>query len=649
MRASSVVAGALCIAAILTPRQTLLAAWTAPSPAVTPEATPIEPNDNTRPAGQLRDGVLTVRIEARSGLWRPQADDGDGVVVHAFAEGGASLRNPGPLIRVRAGTRVEARVRNGLADTLVAYGLHTRPGTGAEHVVVAPGATAAVTFDAGAPGTYYYWGNTTGADMETRLGVDSQLHGAFIVDPATGPMPDDRIFVMGNWFQPADESGPEPHEERDIMTINGKSWPHTERIHLTVGDSVRWRWLNPTPNSHPMHLHGFYFRVDSRGGWAADTTYAPAQRRLVVTELMLPGGTVDTRWVPEREGNWLFHCHFAFHMSDELYLASTATGAGKGEAVAASGHGADHPATNQGMDHGMAGLVLGIHVSPNPELSTEPEPTGPLRRIRLLAQQRSDPSHARHHVGYVVAEGDTEPSADSIQVPGPLLVLQRGQPVAITVVNRLDEPTAVHWHGIELESFPDGVPGWSGTPGRIMPPIAPGDSFIAEFVPPRAGTFMYHSHFAELYQILGGLFGPLVVLEPGEEFDPERDHIFTMGVAGAEFPGAAQLGTINGSRTPPDLHLTAGTPYRFRFINIGDFRTFASLLDGGRFVPARPLAKDGADLPDTQRALGPLNHLTGPGETADYEVVLEPGVYRLEFKTQQSGWIVPVRIHVRAP
>jgi FtsP/CotA-like multicopper oxidase with cupredoxin domain len=45
---------------------------------------------------------------------------------------------------------------------------------------------------------------------------------------------------------------------------------------------------------------------------------------------------------------------------------------------------------------------------------------------------------------------------------GPPIVLTRGQPVEIEVVNRVKDPTAIHWHGIELESYYDGVPGWSG-------------------------------------------------------------------------------------------------------------------------------------------------------------------------------------------
>jgi manganese oxidase len=40
---------------------------------------------------------------------------------------------------------------------------------------------------------------------------------------------------------------------------------------------------------------------------------------------------------------------------------------------------------------------------------------------------------------------------------GPTLVLRRGEPVAITLVNRLSEATSIHWHGMELESYYDGV------------------------------------------------------------------------------------------------------------------------------------------------------------------------------------------------
>ena len=66
-------------------------------------------------------------------------------------------------------------------------------------------------------------------------------------------------------------------------------------------------------------------------------------------------------------------------------------------------------------------------------------------------------------------------------------MLQRGEPVEITVVNRLAEPTAIHWHGIELDSYYDGVHGWSGIGKRITPLIEPGGTFPVRFTPPRTG------------------------------------------------------------------------------------------------------------------------------------------------------------------
>ena len=80
-------------------------------------------------------------------------------------------------------------------------------------------------------------------------------------------------------------------------------------------------------------------------------------------------------------------------------------------------------------------------------------------------------------------------------------------PVSITVVNSTPEPTAVHWHGIELESYFDGVAGFSGNASRASPIIAPADSFEARFTPPRAGTFIYHTHIDELRQQPAGMAG----------------------------------------------------------------------------------------------------------------------------------------------
>ncbi len=607
----------------------------APSPLARGPADPperIRANDNRLPAGTFRNGVLTLRLELRTGRWHPEGDDGPGEEVQAFAEKGRPPQIPGPLIRVPQGTTIHAFVRNTLDSVLVLYGMHTRPGAPEDTVQIAPGATRQLSFAAGAPGTYYYWGSTTRTGIERRQWLDSQLSGAFIVDLPGRPA-DDRVFVLGMWFKPnaADSAGPAARQFEDLMVINGRMWPHTERLTYAVGDSVRWRWINATESSHPMHLHGFYYRIERQGDWATDTAYAGDRRPFVNTHLMLPGSTMAVAWQAQREGNWIFHCHFAFHVSQSLTMRPDTT------------HDQSH------APHQMSGLVIGLHVlsgARRPGATT----SGLVRRLRLLMQEVPIRYDSLPGFGFVIqdprlgAPRDTVPS-DSVPVAGPTLFLTRGEPVAITVVNRLRQPTAVHWHGIELESFPDGVPGWSGTPGRIMPPIAPGDSFVAEFVPPRSGTFLYHSHSNESAQISSGLYGALIVLDPGQTLDPRTERVFVLGATGP-FPN---VGMLNGEREPPEVELTAGVTYRFRLLQIQpDWRVHFSLLDRNGLAEWRPIAKDGADLPPALRVIEPARVLAGPGETADFEFTpTAPGVLRLEVTTWGVGWHLPVAIRVR--
>jgi FtsP/CotA-like multicopper oxidase with cupredoxin domain len=87
--------------------------------------------------------------------------------------------------------------------------------------------------------------------------------------------------------------------------------------------------------------------------------------------------------------------------------------------------------------------------------------------------------------------------------------------VEIAVENQLREATTVHWHGIELESYYDGVPGWGGNGRQITPPVRPSETFLARFTPPRAGTFIYHTHLNDYVQLSTGLYGPLIVVEAG--------------------------------------------------------------------------------------------------------------------------------------
>ena len=288
-------------------------AATAQSPAET-----VEGNDNRRPAGILGDGALTVRIYAARGDWRPERDEGPALNVTAFGEEGGPLVTPGPLLRVPEGAEVIVHVRNTLAERLTIHGFVTRPAAEDAIFTVQPGQTREIRFAAGVPGTYHYWATTADSALNRRRAVESQLGGAFIVDPR-GSVPSDRVFVMTEW----DDSELLVDEvvdarTRRVFAINGRSWPHTERLDEQVGRPANWRIVNLTQVSHPMHLHGFYFSVRSIGTGLRQTTYAPDEYRTAVTEAVPAGRTVQLSWTPERAGNWLLHCHMIAHATPAL-------------------------------------------------------------------------------------------------------------------------------------------------------------------------------------------------------------------------------------------------------------------------------------------------------------------------------------------
>ena len=564
--------------------------------------------DNRVAAGTLAGRTLTVHLEARTGEWHPDRDTDPGVTVKAFAVEGGPLQIPGPLIRVPEGTEIRAFVRNRLAaDPLAIHGLYTRPGqaSAAATVVVIPaGETREIAFLAGSPGTYYYWGATDPATaLNQRSPPDSQLSGALIVDPRGGPPDSDRVLLIGLWGS----AQPVANVLRRIV-INGRSWPQTERLTYRVGDSVRMRLINAGATVHPMHLHGFYFNVDSRGDEREDTIFPPdSTPHLVVTERLAIGNTFTLTWKPTRPGNWLFHCH------DNVHLVRGGSLDGQPTPVSAASHHVENHALEM-----MAGPVMGIIVtgaSAEPGVSESNE----RRRLRLVARVDAGGTADEPAFGYTLESVETSVTPRPPYLPAPTILLKRGEPVSITVANELPEPTTVHWHGIELESYYDGVAGFAGEGTRIAPPIPPGGSFDARFTPPRSGTFIYHTHIDELRQQEAGLAGALLVVDSPETYDPEHDLVL-MVTAPRNNPGADVV-LLNGSSTPVAREMRIGQHYRLRFINVHSRRPNMRirLLSGSALLGWRARAKDGMDLPDNQRIEGPSEIQMGNGETYDFD------------------------------
>ena len=413
--------------------------------AQTHAADEIVANQNRTPAGKLENGVLTIHLELRKGAWHAEADDGPKLFVQAFGEAGQAAQIPGPLLRMPAGTMLHVTVANKLKKKATVYGLNTRPGDPKAGLELPPGESRDLSFAAGAPGTYYYWARTDSPADDLPYLNDAQLNGAYIVD-SPGPVPADRVFLINTMFVLSDAI----HPTVEVVSINGKSYPYTEPLEYTEGETIRWRVINASPSQHPMHLHGAFYQVLSLGDFESDTAYADADRQSIVTEDLMDGHTMMMEWKPSHIGRWLFHCHFAAHISVEERVPQFSQMESQPydpPVVAAAAH-EHHDSMGGGMND-MAGLVMVITVKPAPGAApAKPAPVA-AHKFDLVIEPAAGGKSPTFSCS--VREGKKIVASAEKSV-GPPIIVTRGEPTEITVTNHLREATTIHWHGLELDS-----------------------------------------------------------------------------------------------------------------------------------------------------------------------------------------------------
>ncbi|RYL93441.1 multicopper oxidase family protein [Sporolactobacillus sp. THM7-4] len=124
----------------------------------------------------------------------------------------------------------------------------------------------------------------------------------------------------------------------------------------------------------------------------------------------------------------------------------------------------------------------------------------------------------------LVAEKGTQKLSNGITVPvwtfngsapGPVIRVEKGQRVRVTLKNELPAPVSIHWHGYPVPNKMDGVP------GVTQNAVAPGKSFTYAFVADKAGTYWYHSHQNSVNQVDRGLYGAFIVEDPEEKYDKD--------------------------------------------------------------------------------------------------------------------------------
>ncbi|WP_417948535.1 multicopper oxidase domain-containing protein [Flagellimonas profundi] len=105
-------------------------------------------------------------------------------------------------------------------------------------------------------------------------------------------------------------------------------------------------------------------------------------------------------------------------------------------------------------------------------------------------------------------------------IPGPVLEFDEGDLAIINVTNKMDEETSVHWHGLILPNFYDGVP------YLTTPPIEPGTTFQYRIPINQSGTYWYHSH--TMLQEQKGVYGSIIIHPKEKTFEYDKDLVVVL-------------------------------------------------------------------------------------------------------------------------
>jgi FtsP/CotA-like multicopper oxidase with cupredoxin domain len=187
------------------------------------------------------------------------------------------------------------------------------------------------------------------------------------------------------------------------------------------------------------------------------------------------------------------------------------------------------------------------------------------------------------------------------QHPGPLIDVRKGASIVVQFHNGIDQPSAVHWHGVRLDNRFDGVP------GVTQDAVAPGATFTYVVRFPDSGIYWYHPHVREDIQQDLGLYGNMLVrpTSPGYLAPVNREQVLMLddllmddeGLTpwGASSPTHALMGRfgnvmlVNGEPGYA-LDVKRGEVARFYLTNASNARLFNLSFPGARM---KVVASDG--------------------------------------------------------
>ena len=106
--------------------------------------------------------------------------------------------------------------------------------------------------------------------------------------------------------------------ERYSWSINGVKHHDSEPLRLQYGERVRFKFINETMMTHPMHLHGMWSILDVGAG-----EWNPAKHVVSIA----PSTEVYFETEVDAPGKWAFHCHLAYHAAAGMFREVVVEGA----------------------------------------------------------------------------------------------------------------------------------------------------------------------------------------------------------------------------------------------------------------------------------------------------------------------------------
>lgn len=211
--------------------------------------------------------------------------------------------------------------------------------------------------------------------------------------------------------------------------------------------------------------------------------------------------------------------------------------------------------------------------------------------------------------------------------PGPTIEAIEGDRVRIFVTNKLNEPTSIHWHGIIL---PNGMDGVAGLNQKAIPP---GDTYKYEFTLKQNGTFMYHPHADEMFQIALGMEG-FFIIHPKNGEDPPIDRDFAIFLHEWRVP--------MGGKTPIPFEMLDFNLFTFNSVLYPNIESLVAKMGdrvrirlANAMMSSHPIHLHGYEFTVTRRGgkkiplsvqYSEVTVVVAPGETRDIEFIADnPG------------------------